>query len=393
MPSLQYESMPMRLSTPIVAMLTLLAAAMFAIGCEENEPIAFYQAPKDPPPTTAPVTTIADVNRAAGGGAAAGAKTKLHWDAPKAWKEMPAGQMRVAQFRVNDEPPVDLTVIPLGPESGALLPNVNRWEKELGVGPSPESKLPELTKQQKVGDLDVTTVDLKGAEKRTLAAIVPHGGRVWFFKMQGPLDVVAKQQENFNAFIQSLHAAEEGHKHGDAGEADPHAGHDHAANPHGGAGAGAGAGDPHGAAISKLTKFATPDGWKEIPDSKPPRMLGLEVGSGDARAEMIATRFAAGNAGSFADNITRWRSQIGLPPVADPSTIPMKDTVVGKDGEGIALEMDNPATKRSTVVVIASARGDLWFFRFTGPTDTIKAERAKFDAFVKSLEFGGEAAK
>ena len=158
------------------------------------------------------MTAVADVKDA-------GAKTKLHWDAPKAWKEMPAGQMRVAQFRVHDEPPVDVTVIPLGPESGALLPNVNRWEKELGLAPSPQEKLGALTKQTKVGDLDVTMVDLKGAEKRTLAAIVPHAGKVWFFKMQGPNDVVARQQENFNAFIDTLHAAEEGHKHGDDAEA------------------------------------------------------------------------------------------------------------------------------------------------------------------------------
>ena len=379
--------MPPRRLTAVVMLIFAAAAAFAAGGCEDNDPIAFYQAPKDPPPpATAPVMPVADVK------SDAGAKTKLHWDAPKEWKEMPAGQMRVAQFRVNDDPPVDVTVIPLGPESGALLPNVNRWEKELGAAPSPPEKLAELTKQQKVGDLDVTIVDLKGAEKRTLAAIVPHGGRVWFFKMQGPHDVVAKQQENFNAFIASLHAAEEGHQHGGGGggggageAADAHAGHDHAANPHG-------AGDPHGQPISKLTQFATPDGWREMPDSKPPRMLALEVGSGDARAEMVASRFAANNAGSFADNITRWRNQIGLPPVEDPKTIPMKDMVVGKDGEGIALEMDNPATKKSNVVVIASARGDLWFFRFTGASDTIKAERAKFDAFIKSLEFGGETA-
>jgi hypothetical protein len=225
-------------------------------------------------------------------------------------------------------------------------------------------------------------VDLKGAEKRTLAAIVPYAGKVWFFKMQGPLDVVAKQQENFNAFIGTLHAAEEGHQHGNEAAAgagaDPHAGHDHAKNPH--------TGEP----ISKLTKYATPDGWREIPDPKPPRMLGLEVGSGEQRAEMIATRFAAGNTGSFADNITRWRGQIGLPPIDDPSKLPMKDAVVGKDGEGVALEMANPENKKSMVVVIASARGDLWFFKFTGPTDVITAERPKFDAFIKSLEFGSE---
>ena len=368
----------------------LILCAVLAIGCEKKETIAFYNAPKDPPPTTAPVMSIADVNpgggTGAGGAGGAEAKTSLHWDAPKAWKEMPPSSMRVAQFRANDDPPVDLTVIPLGPESGALLPNVNRWERELAIPPSPQEKLGEVTKQTKVNDLDVTMVDLKGAEKRTLAAIVPFGGRVWFFKMQGPNDIVAKQQENFNAFIATLHAAEEGHAHG----GQPAAAAAPAAGGAGAAAAGAAA-DPHaGQPISKLKKYALPDGWREMPDSKPPRMLGLEVGSGENRAEMLASRFAAGNAGSFADNITRWRRQIGLPPIEDPSTLPMKDTIVGKDGEGVSLEMNNPDNKKALVVVLASARGDLWFFKFSGPSDVITAERPKFDAFIKSLEFGGD---
>ncbi|MEA2735596.1 MAG: hypothetical protein QOE14_2047 [Humisphaera sp.] len=351
--------------------LLLSAALGLAVGCDRQESVAFYDAPKDPPqPATTEKSDVMPIADAS----AAGAKTKLHWDAPKAWKEMPPSQqMRVAQFRANDEPPVDVTVIPLGPESGALLPNINRWERELGIAPSPESKLADVTKATKVGDLDVTRVDLKGAEKRTLAAIVPHAGRVWFFKIMGPSDIVARQQENFDAFIGTLHAAEESHTHGEANAA-----------------AAPLAPAPPGEPISKLAKYTTPEGWRVIPDSKPPRMLGLEVGGGEQTAKMLASRFAAGNAGSFPDNITRWRTEIGLPPIEDPRTLPMADAVVGKDGEGIALEMHNPANKKGVVVVIASARGDLWFFKFAGPSEVITAERPKFDAFLKSLEFGGE---
>ena len=362
-----------------------IALAMTVVACDRRDEIAFYDAPKDPPPP--PAATQAAVMPAAAN-TAAGAVTTLHWDAPKDWKEMPAGQMRVAVFRANDDPPVDVTVIPLGPESGALLPNVNRWEREIGVGPSPEAKLPELTRQTKVNGLDVTSVDLSGAEKRTLAAIVPFNGRVWFFKMQGPLAVVEKQKANFESFVNSLHAAEAGHTHGGAAAAAPKPGI-------GDVNAPPGPPNPHLAAdtVSKLTKYEKPEGWTEIPNAQPPRMLALSVGAGDAKAEMIATRFAAGNTGSFADNVNRWRNQIGLGPVADPSTVPMKDAVVGKDGEGIAIELDNPDTKKSMVVVIASSRGDLWFFKFTGPSDTVKSQRDKFDAFVRSLEFGGDTAK
>ena len=361
----------------VIGLLALLAGGL-AGGCEREDSISFYQAPKDPPSVDATVMQTAQAPQAAG------EKTQLHWDAPKEWKEIPAGQMRVAAFRVNEDPPVDFTVIPLGAQSGSLLANVNRWEKEVGIGPTPQEKLAEVTQSFKIGDLEVTTVDLKGAEKRTLAAIVPHAGRVWFFKMQGPPDVVEKQKDHFDAFMKSLHAAEEGHTHGGPGDA--HAGHDHAAHgdPHA---------DPHGSPVSKLTKHDTPQGWRELPDSKPPRMLAFEIGSGEKKAEMVATRFGAGNAGSFADNINRWHTQLGLEPPADPKTVPMKDAVVGKDGEGIAIELHNPKSDQRMVVVIASARGDLWFFKFSGPGEIVTAERPKFDAFMKSLEFGGETQK
>ena len=373
--------MPMHGRTPILRALLMLPLVLWAMGCEDRDSVAFYNAPKDPPPTTAPVKPVADVHGVGGAGGA----TSLHWDAPKSWKEMSAGQMRVAQFRVNDEPPVDVTVIPLGPESGALLPNINRWERELALPPSPQDKLGDVTKQTKVGDLDVTMVDLKGAEKRTLAAIVPFGGRVWFFKLQGPGEVVAKQQENFDAFIKSLHPAEEGHGGGGgqqtaAGAAPMPADADHAVP----------AAPIAGDATSKLTKYTAPDGWKELPDSKPPRMLAFDVGGGDQKAQMIGTRFAAGSTGSFADNITRWRNQIGLPPLEDPTKLPMKDVAVGpKRDPGMAIEMNNPDTKNGVVVVIAGAGNDLWFFKMTGPTETLTAERAKFDEFIKSLEFDG----
>jgi hypothetical protein len=121
-------------------------------------------------------------------------------------------------------------------------------------------------------------------------------------------------------------------------------------------------------------------------------MLAFEIGSGsgEKKAEMVATRFAAGNAGSFADNINRWHSQIGLAPPADPKTVPMKDAAVGKDGEGVAIELHNAQNDQRLIVVIASARGDLWFFKLSGASDVITAEREKFEAFMKSLEFGGE---
>lgn len=367
------------LQRTIVVLLFLAFGGAAGIGCEEREPISIDRRPKDPPPVAAPVQPVADAATAAGQ-----AKTILHWDAPPDWKELPAQQMRYAAFRVNENPNVDLTVIPLGPEAGALLPNVNRWEGQLGLAPSAEAELAKLVTKSQVNGLDVQRVDLAGTKERILAAIVPHAGKIWFFKIQGPSEIVAKQKEKFDAFIGSLHAAEEGHKHGGdaAAGAGEHAGHDHAGHDHAA---------PAGP-ISKITKFTAPDGWREVGKSEPPRMLTLQSGDGDKQVEMAATRFAAGQTGSFADNVNRWRQQLGLPPIDDPRTVPMKDATVGKDGEGILLEMHNPQNQKRMLMVIASARGDMWFFKLTGAADAVDAERAKFDTLIRSLEFGADDA-
>src|SRR5687768_15741514 len=111
---------------PLVRLGGVLASVVLACGgCEKEEPIAFYQAPKEPTPVLA-------TQPAGGGGTGAPAKADaaagtLHWDVPDGWKESPAkpGQMRFATFVLADGPPlVELTVIPLGPEAGELLPNI-----------------------------------------------------------------------------------------------------------------------------------------------------------------------------------------------------------------------------------------------------------------------------
>lgn len=127
---------------------------------------------------------------------------------------MPAGQMRYAVFAVNDAtPPVLVTVIPLGREAGQLLPNVNRWEQQVGLSPSSEAELPKVVKHVTLADFSTAdVVDLIGPEaqagaarQRILAAIVRHGDRVWFFKLAGPADVVGGQKAAFEQFLQSVH--------------------------------------------------------------------------------------------------------------------------------------------------------------------------------------------
>ena len=70
------------------------------------------------------------------------------------------------------------------------------------------SEQPAETIATDAGDLPM--LDIIGAaddmndRQRILVAIADHGGRKWFFKMQGPVGVVAAHREKFLAFLRSV---------------------------------------------------------------------------------------------------------------------------------------------------------------------------------------------
>lgn len=343
-------------------LLTLPVAVALA-GCDDRQAdVQVYSAPKDPPK----VQPVADPH--ADHAQAAGESTSLTWTVPAEWKELPAQQMRVATFQINQgQPPVELTVIPLGPEAGDLLANVNRWEGQLGLPHSTQEQLEKVVKHVDVNGLHVDVVDLTGAEsqnprQRMLAAIVPHGGRTWFFKATGPVDVVSDQKANFDAFISSLKPAA--------------------------APAGEDAQPPRTQVVASLSKWTTPEGWQKQEEAQPPRVVAFDVGSGEQKAEMVVTKFPPENAGGFRDNINRWRNQLGLPPLDDPNELKMQDAVVGKSFPAVVLDFENPAEPaRRMVVAIASVGREFWFLKLTGPADVVAQHRDAFDAFLQSLEF------
>ncbi|HEY1380849.1 MAG TPA: hypothetical protein VGF55_28870 [Gemmataceae bacterium] len=138
---------------------------------------------------------------------------ELAYDAPPGWQPLPATGMRVAAFKVTDGgQSAEVTVIPLAGQAGGLLSNVNRWRDQIGL---PDTTVDRLTKEAKMLDSPagaVVYVDLTGPKGRTLGGVLSHGGRSWFVKLQGPAELVGKQQAAFEAFVKSLRFAAAGAK-------------------------------------------------------------------------------------------------------------------------------------------------------------------------------------
>ncbi len=342
--------------------LSLFLAAACLAGCDRDEQIRAYSAPKDvPPPDNA--------------GALVPSTPPVTWTVPAGWKPLPAGQMRFANFLVNEKPEVMLTVVPLPgtATSGALLPNVNRWEKELGLPPSTEADLPRVVKHLDVSGVGVDVVDLTAPGKqkpdekqRMLAAIVPRSEQIWFFKMSGPGDVVTAQAGNFDAFVRSIRFP----SHGVAPTSQPSA-----------------------AGAVKLSKWTTPPGWEQDSQAAPPRVLSFHIGEGPQAVQMIVTRFGQGDIGTFLDNVNRWRGQVGLPPVDDVKQAnPLEAKVAGSDA--FLVDITGPGEDgqaRRVVVAIAFQGQDFYFFKLQGSDSAVGAQKDAFLKFLGSVQFAGDA--
>ena len=144
------------------------------------------------------------VNKAEGPG--------LKWTAPANWQSRPATAMRKATYFVPGENGAsgDLSVTAFPGDVGGELANVNRWRGQLQLPPLAEAEVAGAVTRLSPNGLSVTLVDFSGGPPdkpaRMLGAIVPYGGSTWFFKLTGPVDLVAKEKPAFLNFVQSLQA-------------------------------------------------------------------------------------------------------------------------------------------------------------------------------------------
>jgi hypothetical protein len=137
------------------------------------------------------------------------------WTVPSGWQPLPPSQFLLAEFSISgaNGAKADVNVAELGGEGGGLLPNVNRWRGQLGLGVAGENDLPQMTQSLDVPGGKATLVDLTGTDSKTgkptrlVGAMVPQNGQTWFYKLMGDEPVVAQQKDAFIKFIQSANYA------------------------------------------------------------------------------------------------------------------------------------------------------------------------------------------
>ena len=360
----------MRISKHFIIYLGLCSALL--VSCEKNSEIKVYRVSKAPPEQSAPQQQDAmPTNTSAPrmpGGLPPAAETAV--TTPPNWEPQPLSQMRQASFLVKGDngAVADISFVSLGSAAGDVLENVNRWLGQLGQPPITEQKLGEMAQRLHTSLGDVTIVDLPGLpdnadparDGRIIAAMVTTANATLFFKMRGNADLSEAQKGDFIKWVASVCDAQTQ------------------------------TGPPQVAAAAPQTtsappiKWTTPEGWTEVPPSSM-RYASFSASAEEGGKIDISVVTFPGDGGSDADNINRWRGQMGLAPV-DANAVTSQVAPL-KTGDTTFSTTDITGNKTRTIAAWTRRDGRVWFFKATGPDGAIEKEKPNFVKFVESVRF------
>jgi len=139
----------------------------------------------------------------------------LQYSVPEGWiEETPSSSMRTLQFRLPGPDPLkgDAEVAVFTGIGGSVDQNVERWINQFEAVEAPQ------VDKRIINDLPVTLVDVTGTysagmmspgsvpqpDSRMLAAVIEGEDAPWFVKLVGPRETVAKWENSFTAFVESM---------------------------------------------------------------------------------------------------------------------------------------------------------------------------------------------
>lgn len=208
-----------------------LVVSMLGLSACKKAEIETYRVPKEKEVAaaaphahgTAPASGAAPAAApAAAGGAMGGSMANtpvatasgpaLTWTAPAHWKAKSGSMMRKGSYAVPGDggAEADMAVTAFPGDVGGDLANLNRWRGQIQLPPVGQAEFESAVQRIERNGLKMTVVDVAGTGAdalRILGAMVPHAGATWFFKMQGPEALVAKEKPAFLAMLDTIKAA------------------------------------------------------------------------------------------------------------------------------------------------------------------------------------------
>jgi hypothetical protein len=344
------------------ARVVICGLVVVALGaCDRESEIKVYRVSKAPLEEVAsqqqdamPTNTAAP--RMPGGIAPAPENASAAVTTPPNWEAQPLSQMRQASFLVKGDNGAlaDISFVSLGSAAGNVLDNVNRWLDQLGQPPITEQKLGDIAQRLHTSLGDAVVVDLVGLPRdadpakdgRIIAAMMTTADSTLFFKMRGNADLVCNAQVETKS---------------------PQM-----------------AGMPPRDADAPQIKWEAPESWTEVPPSSMRYATFSALAENGDKIDISVVTFP-GEGGSDADNINRWRGQIGLAPV-DASAVTSQVTPL-KSADTTFSTTDIVGAKARTIAAWARHDGRVWFFKATGPNAAVEKEKPNFVKFIESVRF------
>lgn len=370
---------------PKPASLTLLPLLLVAApGCDRKDVVHQIQEERtytpDQPLEAKAYTTAERLGFTGGGhghGAPAAAPARpFVWTLPADWEEMPGSSMRQGSFRVKGIPESDISLTLLPGGGGGMAANVNRWRKQMGLPDLSEADVAALPKRTFLGQ-QATYLDLRGtysagmgdpapkADYAMLGVILVVENTGVFAKFTGPARVADTQKANFDAFCASVRANPAATPGGNAAPPGPEAG-------------------------KPALQWTAPEGWRQTQQGSGMRLVTFVMGA-TGKTECAVT-ILGGTGGGMKPNLDRWNGQVGKAALTEAEFLALpRIPVLGGQGvllhaEGAYSGMEETSIPDQALLGLAvELPGQMVFVKMTGPKSEVAAERARFEAFCKSL--------
>ena len=380
---MNYSNLNRLLPLPAPA-IALLVCAVLVVGCR-REDVQVYEVEKEKPAAAEPANPHGPSPHGPMTAAA-----KPGWKLPDGWTERPSSGMRVASFIITgpDGQAADVGVIPLRGVTGRDLDMVNMWRNQAGLAAVSLEEMSGLTTKVPVGPVEGKLFNFVSAEPpegqkhplRVMAALLDREGTGWFFKMTGSDPLVTAQRTAFLDFLKSIEFPA-----ADAAAAAP------ADSPHGGMMMGAPplAAGSVTASASKPT-WTVPPTWQEVPGGQFLVAKFNLAGEGGVQAAVNVST-SAGEGGGWADNVNRWRRQLGLDAISAEEVA--KATTSLDAGGGQAKVVNLAGTDARTgqaaacVGVMVPQGGQSWFYKLMGDAKVVESQKDAFKQFVQSVKY------
>jgi len=137
-------------------------------------------------------------------------------------------------------------------------------------------------------------------------------------------------------------------------------------------------------------EYQRPPGWQEAPLGQM-RVASFEVSGKDGRRAEVSVVPLPGPAGTDLNNVNRWRSQVGLPPVpgADLAGLAQPVEIAGQPAKLYEQAGGGPGATGQGRILAAIIRreGVAWFFKMAGDDGLVAEQKSAFIEFLRSVSF------